>query len=190
MVLIEHLSGAADDPGQWRVSSQDLAGNIVADFRSQSADLAVGFALAAIQSARQLKNLGSRTPALVRHPLAAQPNEAWLQRHRHRITDTAIAHVRGINRVGSRMPQAASIQAATCGQRMAQRRLELSLTQVDVAAQVVLTSKSGKQKDAKRRLSRNAYCMYELDSAEPNLSTIAQIADALHVSPAWLAFGD
>jgi len=88
---------------------------------------------------------------------------------------------RPMNRVGS--PGGGVSELKTVGQRMIHRRLELRLTQAQVAAQVCLQTKTGKM------LSRNTYCMYETGKYEPRLKLIEQIATALEVSPGWLAFG-
>lgn len=87
-----------------------------------------------------------------------------------------------MNRVGS--PGGGVSELRTVGQRMIHRRLELRLTQAQVAAQVRLQTKSGKM------LSRNTYCMYETGKYEPRLKLIEQLATALEVSPGWLAFGN
>jgi transcriptional regulator with XRE-family HTH domain len=71
---------------------------------------------------------------------------------------------------------------------MAQRRLQLRLTQAQVAKQVPFQRKRGTERSA-RPLSRNSLAMYETDKSEPNLRLIEGIATALRVSPAWLAFG-
>ncbi len=95
---------------------------------------------------------------------------------------------RPMNRIGRPVDVAAS-GPATLGQRMAARRLELGLTQSHVAKQVRFKPKTGRRRDAETVLSRNAYCMYEIDGAEPDLQKILAIAMALEVGPAWLAFG-
>jgi transcriptional regulator with XRE-family HTH domain len=77
----------------------------------------------------------------------------------------------------------------TVGQRMAARRLQLGLTQKEVASQLNVTPKSGRKRGVDSQLSRNAYGMYEIDEAEPDLKKIARIAEVLRVSPGWLAFG-
>lgn len=188
MIRIDHER--TDGVATWRVTDQGPDGSVVAEFNSQIAELAVGFALAAIQSARQFRDLGLQgaTPARLSEP--ARSDGSTLRPSPDKITAAVPARTRGTNRAGSRIPKIASIRPMTCGQRMTQRRLELRLTQVDVASLVTICPRSGHRRNAKRYLSRNSYCMYELDSVEPSLSTIIQIADALSVSPAWLAFGD
>ena len=96
---------------------------------------------------------------------------------------------RPLNRVGKSFDPASS-PPETLGQRMAARRLELGLTQAQVAKQVRFKTKTGRRKDAESVLTRNAYCMYEIDGAEPDLQKIVGIAKALQVSPGWLAFGE
>lgn len=192
MVRIQQLQDAADGSIKWQVICEDEAGNVVTDFKSSSADAVVRFALVAIQAARQFKEPAADvTAAVMRLSERAPGQHISAQVHQREIVKTKNAAnlVRGINRVGSRMPKIASIRPMTFGERMTQRRLDLNMTQVDVASRVTIISKTGCKKDAKRQLSRNAYCMYELDEAEPSLSTLLQIANALNVSPAWLAFG-
>ncbi len=95
---------------------------------------------------------------------------------------TGIGAKRPMNRIGSQGGTATDL--TTVGGRMIHRRLELQLTQAQVAAGVRLQAKSGKM------LSRNTYCMYETGKYEPRLKLIEQIAAALKVSPGWLAFGN
>jgi transcriptional regulator with XRE-family HTH domain len=73
---------------------------------------------------------------------------------------------------------------------MAGRRLELRLTQEQVAGHVHFAPKSGRRRNLETVLSRTAYCMYETDNVEPDLAKIEEIAKALAVSPGWLAFGE
>lgn len=96
---------------------------------------------------------------------------------------------RKLNRAGLSDAEIKQIGANTIGQRMAQTRLKLNLTQEAVAARVMITSKSGEASGVKRPLSRNAYCMYERDFLEPSFANMTSIAEALGVEPAWLAFG-
>lgn len=99
------------------------------------------------------------------------------------------ARSRKLNRVGSRAPQIASTEAKTIGQRIAQRRLALGLSQAQVAKQVVYQTKTGRKKECEQILCRATLAMYEIDQAEPDLQKIIAIAKALQVAPAWLAFG-
>jgi len=100
------------------------------------------------------------------------------------------AVARKLNRVGSKSPQIASATVDTIGQRMTARRMQLKLTQADVARQVPFQSKSGRRKGTERPLSRAAYAMFEIDQAQPDLKKIEAIAKALGISPGWLAFGE
>ncbi len=96
---------------------------------------------------------------------------------------------RPLNRVGKSFDPASS-PPETLGQRMAARRLELGLTQAQVARQVRFKTKTGRRKNAESILTRNAYCMYEIDGSEPDLQKIVGVAKVLQVSPGWLAFGE
>ena len=100
------------------------------------------------------------------------------------------AELRKINRVGSRAPHISTVAATTIGQRITARRMELKLTQADVAKQVPFHNKTGRNKGAERPLSRGALAMYEIGDSEPDLKKLEAIAKALGVSPGWLAFGD
>lgn len=94
-----------------------------------------------------------------------------------------------LNRVGSEgRPRSGNPE--TLGQRMAARRLDLHLTQAQVARQVRFTPKTGRRRNVETVLSRNAYCMYETDTVEPDFPKLAGIAKALGVSKGWLAFGE
>ena len=97
---------------------------------------------------------------------------------------------RKIRRAGLSQAQIQQIGVDTIGQRMTQSRLKLNLTQEEVAARVMITSKSGELSGVERPLSRNAYCMYERDFVEPSFANLASIAKVLDVKPAWLAFGE
>lgn len=98
--------------------------------------------------------------------------------------------LRKLNRAGLSETQIKQIGLKTIGQRMAQTRLKLNVTQEEVAARVLITSKSGESSGVERPLSRNAYCMYERDFLEPSFANMISIAKALGVEPAWLAFGE
>lgn len=100
------------------------------------------------------------------------------------------AKSRKLNRVGSRAPHIAQQEPKTIGERITKRRLELRLTQGDVARQVLFHRKSGRNKGTERKLSRATLAMYEIGLAEPDLRKIEQIAKALGVTPGWLAFGE
>lgn len=92
----------------------------------------------------------------------------------------------------------------TIGQRIAARRLELGMTQEQVASLCEITQKSDSREPkgpkpenwtprlagTKSPLSRTAYSMYESDSVAPVLDVLVQIAAALKTTPAYIAFGD
>lgn len=190
MVLIESIFPADAAGNVWRVKCTELDGSVT-EFKSPLAELAVEFALLAVTLTRcqtgkwesiatQCSDIANRLPKRL---LGAGTVSHRARRLQKRVSS------RRINRVGSRMPQIAMTEARTCGQRMTKRRMELRLTQADVAANVTIRSKSGARTGIDRPLSRNAYSMYEKDAAEPGLGTINRIAAALSVSPAWLAFG-
>lgn len=94
-----------------------------------------------------------------------------------------------LHRVGSLVNDSALGEPKTVGQRMAARRLELKMTQDDVAKRVVFQPKTGSRRNDEVVLSRNAYCMYETGGVEPDLPKIEGIAKVLEVTPQWLAFG-
>lgn len=94
-----------------------------------------------------------------------------------------------LHRIGTRIHDATVTSPKTVGQRMAARRLELGMTQEQVAHRVIFIPQTGQRAGVKQHLSRNSYCMYEIGSVEPDLQKLEQIAKALQVSPQWLAFG-
>lgn len=98
-------------------------------------------------------------------------------------------HPRRINRVRRRVCEALDVSAIGIGNRLVELRLELQLTQAEVALAVPFESKSGKRSNIVRPLSRSTYCMYELGRVEPSLQTIVSLAHVLQASPEWLAFG-
>jgi transcriptional regulator with XRE-family HTH domain len=93
------------------------------------------------------------------------------------------------NRVRFRRREIKALAEDSLGQRLAKRRLALGLTQSEVAASVMIEPKTGANRGVSRPISRNAYCMYELDMIEPSLTTVRAMAAILQASPAWLAFG-
>src|SRR5262245_61799343 len=97
---------------------------------------------------------------------------------------------RKINRVGSRTPEIGTVVPNTLGQRMTARRIELDLTQDQVASQVRYRPKSGRGKGVEKSLSRATLAMYERDASQPDLQKIEEIAKALKVAPGHLAFGE
>lgn len=97
---------------------------------------------------------------------------------------------RKLNRVGSASHKPQEGEPQSLGARMAARRLDLRMTQAQIAKHVRMKPKSGRRRDVETALSRNAYAMYEIDNAEPDLAKIAAIAKALKCSPGWLAFGE
>ena len=74
----------------------------------------------------------------------------------------------------------------TLEERLTARRMELNLSQADVAKQIKFFNK--KQGEWKV-LSRSAYCMYESGDVLPDVDKIVSLAEALQCSPEWLAFG-
>ena len=74
----------------------------------------------------------------------------------------------------------------TMQERMTSRRMELDMSQADVASQIDFFNK--KQGEWKT-LSRSAYCMYESGDVLPDIDKIVSLAKALQCSPEWLAFG-
>ena len=96
---------------------------------------------------------------------------------------------RTLHRVGTLVNDVALDNPNTVGNRLAARRLELNMTQAEVAEKVFFQPKTGTRKHDSVPLSRNAYCMYETDSVEPDLPKIEAIAKVLGVTPQWLAFG-
>lgn len=104
------------------------------------------------------------------------------------VRPKAVPDRKKIHRVGSHVNNDPS-SLDTIGKRMTQRRLELRLTQEQIANQVVFTPRSGAKSKDSVILSRNAYCLYETGGVEPDLLKIMGIAKALDVSPEWLAFG-
>lgn len=108
----------------------------------------------------------------------------------HMLNTATIRKARKLNRVGSQAQNTTSpSELETIGQRMTARRLELKLTQKQVADQVMFTRKTGRRRHTQSTLSRNAYAMYEIGESEPDLQKIEGIARALKVSAGWLAFG-
>lgn len=108
----------------------------------------------------------------------------------HTLNTATIRKPRKLNRVGSQMQNTANpSEIETIGRRMTTRRLELKLTQKQVADQVMFTRKTGRKRHTQSTLSRNAYAMYEIGESEPDLQKIEGIARALNVSAGWLAFG-
>jgi transcriptional regulator with XRE-family HTH domain len=97
--------------------------------------------------------------------------------------------VRKKNRVYSMVQQIGGETPATLGQRLTVRRLELRLTQEEVASKVLICFSSGEKKGNPHPIARNAYCLYELDKIQPSLKTTEALAKALKVCPAWLGFG-
>lgn len=77
--------------------------------------------------------------------------------------------------------------ALTIGQRIVSRRRELDISQEYLAAAI---SFKVKESDEAKILSRPALSMYETDKIVPNLHNLEEIAHALNVTPAWLAWGD
>jgi transcriptional regulator with XRE-family HTH domain len=78
-------------------------------------------------------------------------------------------------------------QPKNLGERLVSRRLELKLSQAQVAEQVTFWN------DKKQEwviLSRSAYCMYESGDVVPDLAKVEQIAKALKCAPQWLAFAE
>jgi transcriptional regulator with XRE-family HTH domain len=73
------------------------------------------------------------------------------------------------------------------GERLISRRLELKLSQGQVADQVSFWNQT---KQDWGTLSRSAYCMYESGDVVPDIPKIEQLAKALKCAPQWLAFGD
>jgi transcriptional regulator with XRE-family HTH domain len=96
---------------------------------------------------------------------------------------------RKLNRVSSMSFPSGAGGPTTVGQRLIVRRLALGLTQEEVASKVMFRPKSGKRENHDCPLSRNAYCMYERDLVPASLKMVEGLANALGVSPAWLAFG-
>lgn len=85
-------------------------------------------------------------------------------------------------------------EAVTIGGRIRERRIELGMTQEQVADLCHITQKSNSQRSGRMKgdtfkLSRSAYCMYETDSVTPVLDVLEQIAGALRTSPEWISFG-
>lgn len=74
----------------------------------------------------------------------------------------------------------------TLGDRLVARRLELNLSQDDVASQVTFYNKNGGRW---KTLSRSGYCMYETGEVTPDLEKIKSMAAALKCTPEWLTFG-
>lgn len=74
----------------------------------------------------------------------------------------------------------------TMQERMTSRRLELDLSQAEVASKIRFYNK--KQSEWKT-LSRSAYCMYETGDVLPDIEKIITLAEALQCTPEWLAFG-
>lgn len=103
---------------------------------------------------------------------------------------------RKTNRVGSVFVRRSELEhPQTVGQRMTRRRLELGLTQEEVADKCHITMKShsattGRKKGETSPLSRTAYGMYEKDAVVPVLDVVVQIASVLGLSAAYLAFGE
>jgi hypothetical protein len=93
-----------------------------------------------------------------------------------------------LNRVGFELAPELN-RPKTIGQRMTRRRLDLDMTQEQVADKISFIQNSGKHAGQEKTLSRNAYCMYERDEVEPSFPGIESIARVLKISPAWLAFG-
>lgn len=108
--------------------------------------------------------------------------------HKLDTKPATIGSSRPLNRVGS--AYAVGAEPTTVAERMVRRRLEMKLTQAEVAAKVRMQNKSGPRSSDERLLSRNGYCMYENGRSEPKLEQIKQIAMALNVSAGWLAFGE
>lgn len=72
-------------------------------------------------------------------------------------------------------------------ERLTSRRMELNLSQADVAGRVrFYNKKAAEWKD----LSRSAYCMYESGDVTPDVDKITTLAEILQCTPQWLAFGD
>jgi transcriptional regulator with XRE-family HTH domain len=74
----------------------------------------------------------------------------------------------------------------TLAERLISRRLELKLSQGQVADQVQFYNE---KKQEWGTLSRSAYCMYESGDVVPDLAKIEQISKALKCEPEWLTFG-
>jgi transcriptional regulator with XRE-family HTH domain len=111
------------------------------------------------------------------------------------MTDTtevvATAHRRKLNRVGGSSSASVIVPGPKgIGERLTMRRLQLQMTQSEVAQRVRYTPKTGRKRNIEKPLSRNAYAMYESSKAEPNLGVVEEIAQALNISAGWLAFGE
>ncbi|UTC29029.1 putative HTH domain DNA-binding protein [Brevundimonas phage vB_BpoS-Marchewka] len=74
----------------------------------------------------------------------------------------------------------------TMQERMTSRRMELDMSQAEVAAKIRFYNR--RQAEWKV-LSRSAYCMYETGDVLPDIEKIVTLAEALQCSPEWLAFG-
>lgn len=74
----------------------------------------------------------------------------------------------------------------TLEERLTSRRMELNMSQADVASKIRFHNK--KQGEWKV-LSRSAYCMYESGDVLPDVDKIVSLAEALQCTPEWLAFG-
>lgn len=74
----------------------------------------------------------------------------------------------------------------TLEERLTSRRMELDMSQADVASKIRFhNKKAGEWKT----LSRSAYCMYESGDVLPDVDKIVSLAEALQCTPEWLAFG-
>ena len=100
------------------------------------------------------------------------------------------AEPRKKNRIGAERTPSWGSTPTSAGQRIAARRMELHLTQAQVAKKVSYEPKSGRQKGKPRPLSRATLAMYEIGAAEPSLKIIEAIALVLDDSPGRLAFGE
>lgn len=93
---------------------------------------------------------------------------------------------RPINRVASAPPPSLA-SATSFAERLIALRLNLGMTQAQVADRTVVQFKSNPEPHS---LSRTAYCMYERGGAQPDFETTASLASTFGVSPGWLAFGE
>lgn len=100
---------------------------------------------------------------------------------------------KALHRVGSLLGKDLD-NPKTIGQRITARRLELGMTQEQVADRCWITQKSnssttGLKAGDRKKLSRSAYCMYETDSVAPVIDVLEQIASVLKLSREYVFFG-
>jgi len=105
-----------------------------------------------------------------------------------RGTKPAPEERRKLNRVGTQVHENLS-EPSSVGARMSKRRLELGLTQAQVADKVTFTPQSGRRLGQDVPLSRSGYCMYETSGLVPDIDKIIGIARALKTTPQYIAFG-